>query len=65
MKKRILSLSCTSLLLFSLLCGCSGVESLAQRFLVQEAPPEDYTAQEDGFRYVKSCLTSQIGRAHV
>ncbi len=59
MKKRILSLSCTSLLLFSLLCGCSGVESLAQRFLVQEAPPEDYTAQEDGFRYVKSCLTSQ------
>lgn len=58
MKKCILSLS-MALLSLVLLSGCSGVEALAQRFLVQEAPPEDYTALEDGFRYMKSCLSPQ------
>lgn len=57
MTRRTLSLLLLASLL--LLSGCTGISSLTQRFLTPEAPPADYVAQEDGFRYVKSCLSPQ------
>lgn len=42
------------LLLLLALPGCSLLEQAAV-----DPPPEDYVAQEDGFRYTKSCLTAQ------
>ena len=42
------------LILLCLLPGCSLLENAAVA-----PPPEDYVAEEDGFRYTKSCLTPQ------
>lgn len=42
------------LLLLLALPGCSLLEQAAV-----DPPPEDYVAQEDGFRYTKRCLTAQ------
>lgn len=58
MTRRIPSALAALSLLF-LLGGCSGVETIAQRLLSPDALPEDYVAQDDGFRYLKSYLPAQ------
>lgn len=58
MTRRGLSALAALALLF-LLGGCAGLTDLTDRLLSPDPPPADYTAQEDGFRYLKSCLPPQ------
>ena len=57
--RRNISSTLAILSLVLLLGGCSGLSAITQRFLSQGPPPADYVAQEDGFRYLKSCLPPQ------
>ena len=57
--RRNISSTLAILSLVLLLGGCSGLSAITQRFLSQGPPPADYVAQEDGFRYLKSCLPHQ------